>query len=264
MARGNDKRDIFADDSDRHSFLERLDRVARRLQWRLWAYCLMPNHYHLLIETVQPTLSRGMRDLNGAYSQAVNRRHQRVGHVFQGRFRAVFVDRDTYLLEVCRYIVCNPVKAGLCDHPQAWRWSSYRATVGLDCGIPAVAATELIRIFDPDPSAGRRAYSRFVGRGDEADDPASATTRELFLGDAGFVAQRTNGAESPSTEVPRIQRAWKSLEDIAREHPNRNQAIRAAYADGQHTLRSIAEHFDLHYATVSRIARQSEMWQYKT
>lgn len=263
MARGDDRREIFADDFDRLSFLRRLDKIGGRLQWRLWAYCLMPNHYHLLIETLQPTLSRGMRDLNGAYSQAMNRRHERVGHVFQGRFRAIFVDRDAYLLAVSRYIVNNPVKAGLCSHPREWRWSSYHATLGQAVSLPTLTVTETLRLFDQDPAEARKAYARFVSCRD-ARDPADATSRELFLGDDRFVARRTRDATVPSREVPRLQRAWTSLEEYAREHPDRNQAIRSAYAGGHYTLTAIARHFSMHYTTASRIARQRPMCQDKT
>ncbi len=109
MARGNAREAIYLDDGDRQSFLDSLVRACERFDWALWAYCLMDNHYHLLVETRRPTLSRGMREVNGVYTQGFNRRHRRVGHVLQGRFKAILVDRDSYLLEVSRYIVLNPV-----------------------------------------------------------------------------------------------------------------------------------------------------------
>lgn len=111
VARGNARAAIFLDDEHRQAFCLGLSRVCARFEWRLWSYCLMDNHYHLLIETLQPTLSRGMREVNGVYTQGFNRRHGRVGHVLQGRYKAVLVDQDSYLLELSRYLVLNPVRA---------------------------------------------------------------------------------------------------------------------------------------------------------
>src|SRR5579859_3715129 len=114
MARGNARQNIFRDTQDRQAFLAGLKRVCERFDWRIWAYCLMDNHYHLLVETLEPTLSRGMREINGVYTQGFNRRHSRVGHVFQGRYKSLLIEKDAYLLELSRYIVLNPVKAKIC------------------------------------------------------------------------------------------------------------------------------------------------------
>jgi len=129
--RGNARASIFKDDADRQAFLRILSKVIERHQWLCHAYCLMGNHYHLLIETPKANLSPGMRQLNGIYTQAFNRRHIRVGHVLQGRFKAILVDKDSYLLELCRYIVLNPVRANMVKLPKSYPWSSYRVTAGL-------------------------------------------------------------------------------------------------------------------------------------
>ena len=113
MARGNARSDIFVDDGDRQVFIDNVGRVCGRFSWRVWAWCLMSNHYHLLIETLEPTLSKWMREVNSVYTQAFNRRHGRSGHVLQGRFRSPLVDKDNYLLELSRYVVLNPVRAGM-------------------------------------------------------------------------------------------------------------------------------------------------------
>ena len=138
-SRGNARCAIYEDDEDRRAFLSALDRVMVRFHWICHAYCLMDNHYHLLIETPEGNLSQGMRQLNGVYTQGFNRRHNRVGHLFQGRFKAIVVDRDSYLLELCRYIVLNPVRAGEVSRPEEYRWSSYRATAGLSPGAGFLA-----------------------------------------------------------------------------------------------------------------------------
>lgn len=129
-ARGNARQDIYLTDDDREQFLEILQRVKDRHQWQCHAYCLMSNHYHLLIETQVPSLSKGMKLLNGTYTQSFNRTHHRVGHVFQGRFKGILVEKDSYLLELARYIVLNPVRAGMVRSAKDWAWSSYRATAG--------------------------------------------------------------------------------------------------------------------------------------
>jgi putative transposase len=100
------------------------------MRWECYAYCLMTNHYHLVIETPDANLARGMRQLNGVYTQCFNRHHGHTGHVFQGRYKAILVDRDSYLLELARYVVLNPVRVGMVKSPQQWRWSSYAAMMG--------------------------------------------------------------------------------------------------------------------------------------
>jgi REP element-mobilizing transposase RayT len=130
-ARGDRREDIFEDDVDRQAFLEIFGQVVKQFNWLCYAWCLMDNHYHLLIQTPYANLSKGMRQLNGVYTQSSNRRHARVGHLFQGRFKAILVDSDAYLLELARYVVLNPVRAGMVRKPDKWAWSSYRASMGL-------------------------------------------------------------------------------------------------------------------------------------
>ena len=131
-ARGNERREIFVDDEDRREFLRLLGRSVGLFGWKLHAWVLMSNHFHLFVATPEATLSRGMRQLDGDYAQYFNRRHGRGGHVFQGRFKAVLVQREAHLLELARYVVRNPVRAGLTKSPEDWPWSSYRATAGLE------------------------------------------------------------------------------------------------------------------------------------
>jgi len=261
MARGDARAAIFLDDADREAFCAGLWRVAGRFQWRVWAYCLMDNHYHLLVETLQPTLSRGMREVNGVYTQAFNRRHGRVGHVLQGRYKAILVDKDSYLLELSRYIVLNPVRARLCPTAGDWPWSSYRAVMGKAAAPDTLAVTQTLTLFSADRGAARRAFARFVAEGAGSSLPESK--QQLFLGDDKFAERMASRAKAPSREVPRKQRAPKSLAQYERAAADRDSAIRAAYASSTYTLKAIGEHFGLHYATVSRIARTG-MWQNKT
>ena len=129
-SRGNERKAIFADDADRIRFLDILGETVLWAGWRLHAFVLMGNHYHLLVETPETTLSRGMRRLNGVYTQYYNIRHRRSGHLFQGRFKGILVQREAHLSELIRYIVLNPVRAKLCAAAKDWRWSSFRATAG--------------------------------------------------------------------------------------------------------------------------------------
>jgi putative transposase len=159
-ARGNAREDIFRDEFDYVAFLRGLSATVERYRWRCHAYCLVPNHYHLLIETPEPNLSRGMLWLNGSYARRFNGRHERVGHVFQGPYRAELLEREEHLLEVCRYIALNPVRAGLCDDPASWPWSSYRATAGLERHPPYLCVDWVRSLF-----GSARGFSEFVQAG---------------------------------------------------------------------------------------------------
>ena len=141
-SRGDARRPIFCDDKDRLLFLEVLASIVSRFHWLCHAYCLMNNHYHLIVETPEGNLSRGMRQLNGVYTQRFNRRHRKPGHVFQGRYKAIVVEKESYLLELCRYVVLNPVRAKAVETPEAWNWSSYRATAG-STDIPELSDSRL-------------------------------------------------------------------------------------------------------------------------
>jgi REP element-mobilizing transposase RayT len=188
-ARGNARQAIYADDQDRGRFLDLLAREIAQQRWRCYAYCLMDNHYHVLLETPEPTLSQGMRRLNGVYTQSVNRRHGRVGHVLQGRFKSILVDKESYLLELCRYIVLNPVRARLVRAPEEWAWSSYRATAGT-CQAPDwLAVGEVVGLFHRETRAAQRAYRQFVSEGLGHPSPWAQLRGQIFLGSETFLAR---------------------------------------------------------------------------
>lgn len=204
-SRGNEKREVFRDDADRETWLGLLGRVVVVFSWRLHAYVLMGNHYHLVVETPIPSLSRGMRHLNGVYTQAFNRRHERVGHLFQGRFKAILVEKESHLLELLRYVVLNPVRAGLVRSPREWAWSSYRATAG-----EAQAPAWLETAWSLGQFGGsEQRYREFVGEGRDLPLlPWAALRGQIYLGSDAFVhdargqaAQRTR-----DPEIPRPQR----------------------------------------------------------
>jgi putative transposase len=162
FARGNAKQKIFLDDRDRRRFLELLGECVTRFGWIAFAYALMPNHFHLLIQLTSETLSRGMKWLNGTYAIAFNLRHARVGHVLQGRFKSPMVEKETYLLQLLRYIVLNPVQAGIVVRPEDDRWTSYRATLGLTPSLTWLAVDDVLMQFGPDRDLARAAFRDFV------------------------------------------------------------------------------------------------------
>ena len=256
-SRGNGRADIFLDDQDRLTFLDILGDAAGRFGWRCHAYCLMDNHYHLLIETPEANLSRGMRHVNGVYTQRFNRAHELVGHVFQGRFKAILVEREAYLLELSRYVVLNPVRAGLVRSAKDWRWSSYRATAGLKKG-PNFLHTKWILGQFGKGDRGRTEYRRFITAGKGAS-PWEDLRQQIYMGGSNFIERvvAEYGGAADAGEVPRVQRRppAKTLAEYAADGVDRNAAIRAAWRSGAYTLSEIATHFGLHYSWVSRIAR---------
>jgi putative transposase len=161
-ARGNRRQRIFVDSDDHVRFLRLFVAIANRRRWRCHGYCLMPNHYHLVIETPNADLSRGMQHLNGAYANAFNEQHGLDGHLFQGRFHAVLVESTWHLLELTRYLAVNPVAAGLCAHPADWPWGSYAGLIGAAPPSSLVAVDELLRCFGPDATRARQTLSAFV------------------------------------------------------------------------------------------------------
>lgn len=259
MARGNARQPIFHDDEDRQAFVANLGRACDRFEWRLWAWCLMDTHFHLLVETVQPTSSRGMREVNQIYTQGFNRRHGRVGHGLQGRYKAVPVDRDAYLLEVSRYLVMNPVRSKRVVRAGDWAWSSYRAVVGRVPALSWLAVGQTLALFGREPGRARRAYARFVAEGVGLADPE--VRQQLYMDDDQFIDRlgKLVARQRPAAEVPRRQQVVKTLATFVRESRGRDAAIQAAYASGAYTLAEIGTHFDLHYATVSRIARRGDI-----
>jgi REP element-mobilizing transposase RayT len=133
--------------------------------WQCFAYCLMGNHYHLVIATPEPNISAGMHRLNGGYARWFNRVQGHQGHLFEDRFHSELVQRDAHLLQACRYVVLNPVRAGLVAEPADWPWSSYRATVDATAGSKMVASTELLELFGSDALSARRTFVEFVRDG---------------------------------------------------------------------------------------------------
>jgi REP element-mobilizing transposase RayT len=267
-SRGDGQEAIYRDDTDRALCLVVLANTVERYHWTVHAWCLMGNHYHLLIETPDSNLAQGMRHFNGVYTQRFNRRHGRVGHVFQGRYKAILVQKDSYLLELARYIVLNPVRAGMVRTPKDWPWSSYRATAG-QTTAPAWLQTDwLLSTFGRRTSHAQARYRGFVAAGKHQPSPWGQLKNQIYLGSEAFVdkMQRRLTPDKDLSEVPAAQRrrAAKTLDHYARQHRDRDKAIQSAYASGGYGLKAIGEHFGLHYSRVSRIVAAGEKAKGKT
>ncbi|HLR12272.1 MAG TPA: transposase, partial [Burkholderiaceae bacterium] len=157
-SRGDRQEAIAKDNVDRFLFVLTLARTIRQFDWLCHAYCLMDNHYHLVIETQKPNLAQGMRQLNGVYTQAMNRRHGHTGHLFQGRYKSILVDKNAYFAAVIRHAVLNLVRTGTVEDPADWLWSSHRATAG-QTTVPDWLSTEaVLNIFERQGDAACRRY----------------------------------------------------------------------------------------------------------
>jgi putative transposase len=259
-SRGDRQEAIFEDDQDRGAFLDLLGEVVSRFRWRCHAYCLMGNHYHLMIETPEANLTKGMRHLNGVFTQWSNRRHRRSGHLFQGRYKAILVDRDSYFLELARYIVLNPVRASMVKHPRQWGWSSYGATVGTSPAPEWLSIDNVLAAFGRRRASARRRYQQFIEEGMGAESIWKDLKGQIYLGDDDFVAEMRGklGEGEEDVNIPRVQQRGPApnLGAIRRQHANRDDAIRAAYDTGAYSYQQLATEFGVHFTTVGRIVRQ--------
>lgn len=263
-SRGDARRPIFREDKDRLLFLDVLASIVSRFNWLCHAYCLMNNHYHLVIETPEGNLSRGMRQLNGVYTQRFNRRYRKPGHVFQGRYKAIVVEKESYLLELCRYVVLNPVRAKAAATPEAWMWSSYKATAGIADVADYLTADWILAHFGKKRKVAQRHYREFVRAGETKGKPWDHLKGQIYLGDDPFILAMKRLVRESDTllEVPRIQR-YADRPDLkelfqATGRNDRNGAIVAAHLRYGYTLSAIGRHLGIHYTTVSKIIKASK------
>lgn len=267
-SRGDGQKDIYLDDQDRMDYLSILSSVCRRFNWTIHAYCLMSNHYHLLIETPDGNLSQGMRQLNGVYTQHFNRNHSRVGHLFQGRYKAIIVQKEAYLLELSRYIVLNPVRACMVRTAKNWPWSSYRATSD-EVPPPEWLDTEwLLSNFAKRRKLATERYREFVAQGKNQPSPWMSLKNQIFLGTEQFIEDmhcKLNQNQELS-EIPKAQRRRlpKPLDYYSSNFSDRNMGIINAYQSGGYSMKEVGDHFGVHYSSVSKIIKQSMNSQLKT
>lgn len=272
-SRGNDRRDIFKKPPDRERFLSTLQSVNDRYNWICHAYCLMDNHCHLLIETPDGNLSLGMRQLNGVYTQSFNRRYRKSGHVFQGRYKAVLIQKDSHLLEVARYIVLNPVRAGLTDKPETWAWSSYRATAGDEKPHPCLTVDWILSQFGMKKKTAMAKYRRFVQEGIKQESVWKDLRGQSLLGKDDFLVEFAEYLRDKEKirEIPKSQRLMNrpTIEalltpEIIGHKKRRNKAIQEAVEKHGYKQKEVADHLGLHYTSVSRLLGQTKTLKVKT
>lgn len=257
-SRGDRREEIYRDDEDRAAWLAVLGEVCGRFSWRVHAYCEMTNHYHFVVETPEANLSEGMRQLNGVYTQWFNRRHGVVGHLFQGRFKGILVERDAYLLELARYVVLNPVRAGMVRDAGEWPWSSQGAMLGQTVRPRWLETDWLLRQFGTRRKPARERYDAFVKAG-VGVEVWEGLRHQVFLGTETFVERHAPKVREPDSlrEIPRAQRRAiaKSLSHFESMYPVRREAMARAFLTGAYTMQEIGDHFGVHYSTVSRAVR---------
>ena len=260
-SRGDGREDIYLSVTDRESWLEVFGQVCQRFNWVCHAWCQMTNHYHLLIETPEANLAQGMRQLNGVYTQRFNREHSRVGHVFQGRYKAILVERDNYLLELARYVVLNPLRAKMVKRLESWPWSSYLATCGQAVTPNWLQTDWILSQFGQRRSSAIAKYVRFVHEGARLPSVWTQLQGQIYLGSEAFIRKMQAKIEQKPAldEIPRVQRRaiTQPLSDFEKRY-ERDEAMARAYLSGQYAMVEIARYFGVHYATVSRAVKSFE------
>ena len=262
-SRGDRREDIYLNDEDRIDWLNVLAQTCNRFNWVIHAYCQMSNHYHLLVETIDANLSKGMRQLNGVFTQHFNQHHNQVGHLFQGRYKAILVQKDSYLLELSRYIVLNPlrVQTRRVNHLNQWPWSSYPATMGKSTSPEWLDTDWILSQFGRQRKVARQKYHEFIMQGKGLPSPLEATRHQLILGDDTFVERfRDTKNADQLREISKAQKRslFMTLPEYETHYKTRNEAMARAYLSGAYTMRQIAEYFRMHYMTVSRAVGQFE------
>ncbi len=258
-SRGNARSDIFLDSSDRTRFLDLLGKVCERYNWQCYAYCLMTNHYHVVVETAEANLAQGMRQLNGVYTQTFNRHHHRVGHIFQGRYISILVARDSYLLEVIRYVLLNPVRANMTRTAGQYPWNSYRAMIDKEPCPHWLGKAAVLGNFGDRMKTAQQKFIQFIKQGDRHSGLWDKVLYQIYLGDEQFVTKMQKYREYAGDlgEIPRVQRREKVRPlEYYRNRYTTKVAMKKAYESGGYTLKEIAACFGVHYSTVSRAVKQ--------
>jgi putative transposase len=261
--RGHGGGDVFLDDQDRQLFLTVLGEVVFRSGWVVHAYVLMDNHYHLVIETPLPNLSRGMRQLNGVYTQRFNGLHSSGGRVFQGRFKAILIEPNGVVLDVCRHVVLNPLRLKAVKNISRYRWSSYRATAG-EVKPPVWLNTNSTLAHFGRAGAAERKYVAYVAAGADLVSPLVNVTSQILLGSPAFIKKMKQRLLAKA-DVKHARRPLKrpKLESlftakVKSDKSLRNATIKRAYQQYAYTMAEIADVAEIHFSTVSKVVKAGE------
>lgn len=258
-SQGNAGGKVFLTDEDRESFLRVFEDVVSRQGWICHAYCLMDQHYHILVEISTANLSRGMQLLNGIYTQKFNRVHNRSGHVLEGRYKAILVEKGPHLLELARHVVLNPVRAGVTRFARDWPWSSYRATAGQNAAPSFLTTDWILSQLGADAGRSTATYRKFVSKGREID-AWHCLQVGILLGSDSFV-ERIKPLLHDASKDPGISSRYATvarpgLRDLVTETANktrRNRQVYHAVRTHRYTLQEVGDHLGLHYSTISVI-----------
>lgn len=268
-SRGNEQKDIFKSRRDREQFLSYLKSSAERYSAVIHAYCLMTNHYHLLLETPEGNLSQVMRHINGAYTTYFNVKRKRVGHLFQGRFKAILVEADEYAAELSRYIHLNPVRAGIVAKPEEYEWSSYRYYIGQAEAPPWLRTSFILAYFGGNADVEK--YREFVNefREDESESPLKGAVAATILGSFEFVRRITQahlGETQTDRNVPAVRKlARPTLDEIVTtvgkliaedKSLSRKVSIYFCHRFSGARLREVGERFNMSDAAITQASKR--------
>ena len=266
MSRGNERADVFKGDKDYLDFLAIFQDVIERYNWQCFAYCLMKNHYHLLIKTNEANLSLGMRQLNGKYTQKFNINHDRIGHLFQGRFKSVLVEEENYKNQLIRYIVLNPLRGKLVGSLQDWRWSSHPEIMGDRRPSGCVDIKDVLtQFYVSDVKRAREIYREYLDSKVDNESSFDSSNTKIILGSIEFI-ERIKSLFKEQKEAFEILKRERmsfrpSLSELFNGRPagrtERNEIILRAHLDNGYSLSEIGRYLDLHYSSIGKIVNKS-------
>lgn len=254
-SRAGGGRKVFRSPGDPLDWLNILGNICHRYNWVIKSYCLMPDHYHLVVRTDQPTLSIGMRQLNGIYTQNYNERYSTAGKLFKGRFRSVHVQEDFYLEELVKYVLDSPLRAGFTKFPFQYKWSSCRFLKDAE-NRPDWLSTDWCTAGFIDLLLSADKYRV----NDESGSVLNRVRKQIYLGDVDF-EKRVRELGASADDNPRSSERKSGnigIDRFVEECDTRDEAIAKAYYSGEYSMKEIGEHFSLHYSTVSRIIKAFE------
>ncbi len=258
-SKGIEGNPIFKDIKDRQEFLTILQEVIGRMQWDVFAYNLMPDSFQLFIKTPKPNLSKGMRQLNGIYTQRYNVKYETQGNIFHGRFKAVLVEEQSFS-ELVQHVVHVPVLKRKARKLDKWKWSSYQAIAGFVEGSQWLNISEVLSHYGKQKKRAQTAFAKAVAAMDKDDDITAAIQGQILLGSDSFVAKWKKQLASGKVMDKARQRKAKKvkpLSDFGKRFKNVKTAMVKAYETGNYTLDQIGNHFGVHYSTVSRTVKKS-------
>lgn len=262
-SRGNARKNIFLTDEDREQFLFLLAKTIKKHNWRCHTFCLMDNHYHLIIETVDPTLSNGMQDLNGNYTQWFNAKHESVGHIFQGRFKAFLIEEHSYLLNVMRYVVLNPVRANMVISPADYHWSSYRSLAGLEKTPDWLTTSNILNQFSSNKKEAHRQYQKFIMDGISLPSPMLDAKNGGILGTEQFISEMRGRIEAKNlkNDIVVVQKmagrpTLEKLFDDVKDIQERNAAITLALFHLQYSGAEVGRFLGMNQSYVRKVAKK--------